>query len=177
MLEMRVVVSRSRRAGAGCKSAGAASIKSRRGERPVQKARHRPRQMRSMKANASEPLTKGRNSFQTVSKPGLVCCPGSSAGGGLFATDTTPGLEAARAWIRLRHGTLEPVASMQRERPKRTNREAESTERRAERSSARHRGGTTRSSAEAPVTGVERRGRVIQFSGNGSTASVGGTHG
>jgi hypothetical protein len=54
-----------------------------------------------------------------VSKPEYQNDSGSSAGGDLFATGTTPGLKAARARIRLRHGTLEPVVSMQRERHKR----------------------------------------------------------
>ena len=43
---------------------------------------------------------------------------------------------------------------MRREKSKRGNREDESTK-------AGHRGGTARSSDEGPVTGLERRGRVI----------------
>ena len=123
----------------------------------------RSRQMRSMKANESEPLMKGRKTLQMVSKPGLRSGSGSSAGEALFTTGMTPGLKAARAWIRLRHGTLEPVAPMPRERPKRGNRKAESTEVRALRSSAGHRDGTARSSDEGRVTRLEPRGRVIQF--------------
>src|SRR5438876_9320398 len=111
---------------------------------------------------------KGRNARQTVSKPGPRRSSGSSVGGDLFTTDTTPGAEAARTRIRLRHGTLEAVVSMTRERPKRGDRKAESTERRAERSPARHRGGMTRSSDEGSVIDLERRGRVIQFSANRS---------
>jgi hypothetical protein len=126
-------------------------------------------QMRSVKTNESEPLMKGRKTFQTVSKPGFHFDPGSSVGEDLFATGMTPGLKAASVRIRLKHGTLEPVASMQRESHKPGNGEGESTERRAERSSARHRDGTTRSSDEGPVTGLERRGRVIQFLVNRST--------
>jgi len=53
---------------------------------------------------------------------------------------------------------------MKRERHKRRNREADSTD-------ARHRDGTTRSSVERPVIGREPRGRVIQFSINESTPS------
>lgn len=78
-----------------------------------------------MKANVSEPLRKGRKTEQKVSKPGSQNSPGSSTGEDLFATGATPGLKAARAWIRLRHGTLEPVVSMSRERHKRRTREAE----------------------------------------------------
>ena len=95
---------------------------------------------------------------------------GISDGEDLFAAVAASGLKAARARIRLGHGTLEPVVSMRRERLKRQDREADSTD-------ARHRGGTTRSSAEGPVTGLERRGRVIQFSVNRPTAKVGGAHG
>ena len=80
-----------------------------------------------MKANESEPLMKGRKFLQTMSKPGSRSCPGSSAGDGLFAIGMTSGLEAARARIRLKHGTLEPVVWMQRERHKRQTREAKST--------------------------------------------------
>lgn len=94
----------------------------------------------------------------------------NSDGAGLYAAVAPSGLKAARSRIRLRHGTLEPVAPMQREKPKRGDRKGQSTD-------AGHRGGTTRISGEAPVTGVERRGRVIEFSGNRSTTSVGGTHG
>lgn len=54
--------------------------------------------------------------------------PGISVGEDLFADGTAPGLKAARSRIRLRYGTLEPVASMVRERHKRRTREAESTE-------------------------------------------------
>ena len=63
---------------------------------------------------------------------------------------------------------------MQRERHKPGNGEAESTEARAEGSSAGHRGGTARSSDERPVMGLEPRGRVIEFCGNGSTTREGG---
>jgi len=48
-----------------------------------------PRQKGSEKANASEPLRKGRKSIQKVSKPGHQLGSGSSAVGGLFATGMT----------------------------------------------------------------------------------------
>ena len=86
---------------------------------------------------------------------------GISEGDDLFAALATSGLKAARMRIRLRHGTLEPVASMKRERPKRGNRKADNTD-------ARHRDGTTRSSEERSVIDRERRGRVIQFPDNRS---------
>ena len=53
-------------------------------------------------------------------------------------------------------GTWEPVALMIREKSKWTNHKDESTE-------AKHRGGVTRSSDEASVMEVERRGYIIQL--------------
>ncbi len=91
-------------------------------------------------------------------------------GGACIPAHVASGTKAARAQTRLGHGTLEPVASMQRETSKRTTRKDQSTD-------ARHRGGTTRISDEGCVMRLERRGRVIQSLGNRSTASVGGTHG
>lgn len=98
-----------------------------------------------------------------MSKPRCHFHFGSSDGEDLFAAVAASGLKAARMRIRLRHGTLEPVAPMPRERPKRGDREAKSTD-------AEHRGGTARSSDEVPIrVGMERRGRVIQFLVNRST--------
>src|SRR5664279_5488476 len=104
--------------------------------------------MRSTKANGSEPLMKGRKIIKTMSKPGYGQNPGSSGGGSCNPAVMTSGLEAARAWNRPRHGTFEPVVPMPRERPKRGDREGLSTD-------AGHRDGTTRSSVEGPVTGLE----------------------
>ncbi len=113
-----------------------------------------------MKANASEPLMKGRNNRDGV-ETGVSRELGISAGEDLCAIGMAPGLKAARAWIRLRHGTLEPVVPMLRETPKRGDRKGLRTD-------AGHRGGTTRSSGEGPVIGLERRGRGIQFTVNRS---------
>ena len=87
----------------------------------------------------------------------------------LFAAEVTSGIEAASVLFRLKYGTSEPVAPMRRETSKRSPREDLSTD-------AGHRGGTTRSSVEGRVTRPERRGRVIQLSGNRSTARAGGAH-
>jgi hypothetical protein len=89
-----------------------------------------------------------------MSKPRCHFHFGISDGADLHAAVAASGLKAARARIRLRHGTLEPVAPMQREKPKRGNRKGQSTD-------AGHRGGTTRSSNEGRVMRPERRGRVI----------------
>ena len=130
----------------------------------------RSRQVRSAKSNASEPLMTCRNSIPSTSKPGRGDCPGMSMGGACNPAHAASGTKAARARIRLGHGTLEPVASMLREKPKRTTRKGESTD-------ARHRGGTTRSSDERRVMRLERRGRVIQSSDNRPTVQAGGAHG
>ncbi len=123
--------------------------------------------MWSAKANESEPLMKGRKEPLTMPKPERHVGSGSSANEVLFTIGMASGLKAARARIRLSHGTSEPVVSMTRERLKRSTRKAKSTEAGGMTSSARHRGGTTRSSVERPVIGPERRGRVILFTING----------
>jgi len=108
-----------------------------------------------------------------MSKPRCHFHRGISDGEDLFTAVAASGLEAARARIGLEHGTLEPVAPMQREKPKRGDRQGQSTD-------AGHRGGTTRSSDEVPIrVGMEPRGRVILFLVNRSTAMqvAGGTHG
>jgi hypothetical protein len=107
-----------------------------------------------------------------MSKPECHFHAGISDGAGLCAVVAASGLKAARARIRLEHGTLEPVVPMQREKPKRGDREGQSTD-------AGHRGGTTRSSVDGRVMRRERRGRVIQFLVNRSTVTqvAGGTHG
>src|SRR5260221_7354824 len=49
-----------------------------------------------------------------TSKPGYRSGSGNSAGQVLFGTDMASGLKTARAWTRLRYGTLEPVVSIQK---------------------------------------------------------------
>ena len=105
-----------------------------------------------------------------MSKPGCHFCSGNSDGAGLYTAVAASGLKAARARIGLRHGTLEPVAPMLREKPKRQPRKGLSTD-------AEHRDGSARSSDERPVTGRERRSRVIPFSVPRPTAAAGGAHG
>lgn len=128
----------------------------------------RLRQVRSAKTNASEPLKKCRKRKDDV-ETGERWLPREKRRRYLFTTDVASGIKAAPVWIRLGHGTLEPVASMVREKSKRTTREDESTD-------ARHRGGTTRSSEEGRVMRLERRGRVICVSDKRPTTRVGGAH-
>jgi hypothetical protein len=124
----------------------------------------RLRQMRSVKTNESESPMKDRNQSRRCQNRGFYSGSGRSAGGGLFSASTASGLKVASARIGLMHGTLEPVVPMQREKSKRPKRKDQSTE-------AGHRGGMARSSVEASVMGVERRGRVIGLSSTGSTLS------
>ena len=92
------------------------------------------------------------------------------SGGSLLTAQMASGVEVARAWLRLLHGTWEPVAPTGRSgqwccsglrsgahgrSPSSGNCEGLST-------GAGHRGGPSRSSAEGPVMGLERRGRAVQ---------------
>lgn len=119
-----------------------------------------------VKANVSEPLMKSRDHKDDVQTAEGVGLREQGVGAGLIAADMASGFEAARARIGLMHGTLEPVAAMPRETLKRGDRKSQRTD-------ARHRGGATRSSDEAAVTGGERRGRVIESLANRPTALSG----
>src|SRR5207245_789554 len=84
-------------------------------------------------------------------------------GGNLSTGPAVSGMKRARARSRLLHGTGEPVVpgvGLQTgltvgRTPSGRNREGQSTD-------PEHRGGPSRSSAEAAVTVVERRGRIIR---------------
>jgi len=86
--------------------------KSRGGERRVEKARHRSRQVRSVKTNASEPLMKGRENDTTMSEPEGYVTHREECRQRPVLFGMASGLKAARARIRLRHGTSEPVVWM-----------------------------------------------------------------
>ena len=104
------------------------------------------------------------------------------SGGSLLTAQMASGVEVARAWRRLLHGTWEPVAPTGRSdqwrcsglrlvahgrSPSSGNCEGPST-------GAGHRGGPSRSSAEGPVMGPERRGRVVRASSAVNRLEVGG---
>lgn len=57
-----------------------------------------------------------------------VGVPREESGGNLFTGQTASGVEVARAWSGLLHGTCEPVPPMARENSKWRIREEESTE-------------------------------------------------
>ena len=92
------------------------------------------------------------------------------SGGSLLTAQMASGVEVARAWLRLLHGTWEPVAPTGRSdqwrgsglRPVAHGRSPSSGNCEGPSTGAGHRGGPSRSSAEGPVMGPERRGRVVR---------------
>ena len=108
--------------------------------------------------------------------------PRDESGGSLLTAQMASGVEVARAWLRLLHGTWEPVAPTGRpdqwrcsgprsvahgRSPSSGNCEGLST-------GAGHRGGPFRSSDEGPVMGLERRGRVVRACSAVNRLRVGG---
>lgn len=144
-----------------------AAVKSRGGKRcgkgrASERVRYDP-----MKANVSEPWMTCRNLLDDI-KSGSVTLTRDEPDGSLFIGQVVSGVYAARAWVRLLHGTWEPVVSRdgqpvvcdlrlagQGRIPSGRNRKDKSTD-------ARHRGGPARSSDEGSVMGLERRGRAVQ---------------
>jgi hypothetical protein len=120
-----------------------------------------------MKANESEPQVMCRNVLDDI-KTGFWSVIRDESGGFLFIGQAVSGMYAARARVRLLHGTWEPVVlgdrrpvafslrSIIRGRtPSGRNRKGLSTV-------PGHRGGPSGSSGEGPVMGLERSGRAIQ---------------
>ena len=135
-----------------------------------------------MKANVSEPQVTCRNALDDI-KSGCVMWTRDEPGGCLFIDQVVSGMDAARAWVRLLHGTWEPVVSRDGQPvayslrlaghgriPSGWSREDKSTD-------ARHRGGPSGSSDEGPVMGLERSGRAVQARLLGNHEVVGGTNG
>ena len=135
-----------------------------------------------MKANESEPQMKCRNCLDDIETEfGLLTR--DEPGGCLFIGQVVSGMYAARAWVRLLHGTWEPVVSrdgrpvvcdlrriVSGKIPSGRNREGSCPD-------VRHGGGPSRSSDEGPVMGLERRGRAIQARLLGNHECVGGPNG
>jgi hypothetical protein len=135
-----------------------------------------------MKASESEPQMKCRNALDDI-KSGECSFSRDESGGCLFIDQVVSGMHAARAWVRLLHGTWEPVVSWddrpvvcdlrlvgRGRTPSGRIREGKSTD-------ARHRGGSSGSSVEGPVMGLERSGRAVQARSSVNHEVVGGTDG
>ena len=145
---------RSRRTRGGFKPPTAAALKRRGGERVGKWPDVRFGQVRFAESNEGEPLMRCRKKLDDV-KTGGPLLPRDEFGSDVRTARAASGIKVARTRIRLLCGTWEPVIPMQRENLMRKHREGERTE-------AEYRGGATRSSAEGPGMGLERRGCPIQ---------------
>src|SRR3954449_6839420 len=67
------------------------------------------RQVRAEKANVSEPLRKRRKRSDVI-ETGVQSLPRDESGGCLLTGQAVTGVKVARAQVRHRHGTWEPVA-------------------------------------------------------------------
>ena len=83
-----------------------------------------------------------------ASKPGLDHLSRDKPGGDLFTAQAVPGMETARAWLGLWHGTWEPVAPI----PRRQSRLGASWSREGEPQAAR----TARGGVPMRGTGADR---------------------
>jgi hypothetical protein len=135
-----------------------------------------------MKANESEPPLTCRNELDDI-KTRLATLAWDESGGSLSTAQTVSGMEVARAWVRLLHGTWEPVVPRDGRplvfnrwpagygrSPSGRNREDQSTD-------AGHRGGPSGSSGEGSVMGLERSGWAVQARPLGNRVAVGRTNG
>lgn len=120
-----------------------------------------------MKANESEPQVSCRKALDGI-KTGALSLSRDESGGCLFIGQTVPGMDAARARVRLLHGTWEPVVSRDGRPVAYGLRSVVSGKAPSGRSRegrvpvVGHRGGPSGSSGEGPVMGLERSGRAIQ---------------
>jgi len=135
-----------------------------------------------MKANESEPQVSCREAVDDI-KTGSWSLPRDESGGCLFIGQMVSGMYAARAWVRLLHGTWEPVVLRDDQlvvfglrlvvsgrAPNGRNCEARTLV-------AGHRDGPSGSSVEGPVMGLERSGRAIQARSEVNHVYVGGANG
>jgi hypothetical protein len=120
-----------------------------------------------MKANESKPQMTCRNAVDDI-KSGPGAWLRDKSGGCLFIAQMVSGMYAARAWVRLLHGTWEPVV-LRDDRPVVFDlrlvfhgRTPSGRNRKELSTVAGHRVGPSDSSDEGPVMGLERSGRAIQ---------------
>lgn len=135
-----------------------------------------------MKANESEPQVKCRKALDDI-KSGLVSWLRDESGGCLFIGQMVSGMYAARAWVRLLHGTWEPVVLRDGRlvafglRLVVSGRVSSGGNREARALVAGHRDGSSGSSVEGLVMGLERSGRTIQARSVVNHECVGGANG
>lgn len=120
-----------------------------------------------MKANESEPRMKCRNALDDI-ESGSARMIRDESGGCLLSGQAVSGMYAARAWVRLLHGTWEPVVLRDDQlvafglRLAVSGKVSGGRNREGRIPVAGHRGGSARSSVEGSVMGLERRGRAVQ---------------
>jgi hypothetical protein len=130
--------------------------------RAVERGRYDP-----MKANESKPWMKCRNASDDI-ESGSVRMIRDEPGGCLFTGQVVSGMYAARAWVRLLHGTWEPVVLRDDQlvafglRLAVSGKVSGGRNREGRIPVAEHRGGPSGSSDEGPVMGLERSGRAVQ---------------
>jgi hypothetical protein len=119
-------------------------------------------QVGTRKANVSESLTKCRDDYQHDIETGVSGCLRDEPGGSPLTGQVVSGMKETRAWSAAAVGNVGrpisirlPVRVVRGRSPSRRNGEVLSTD-------AGWVGGLARSSEEAPVMGVERRGRVVR---------------
>lgn len=121
----------------------------------------------SMKANESEPQMKCRKALDDI-RTGSWSSPRDKSGGCLFIGQTVSGMYAARARVRLLHGTWEPVVLRGDRlvacglRLVVSGKVSSGRNREGRIPVVGHRGGPSGISDEGPVMGLERSGRAIQ---------------
>jgi hypothetical protein len=119
-----------------------------------------------MKANESKPQVKCRKALDDI-RTGPQPLVRDQLDGCLFIDQAVSGMYAARAWVRLLHGTWEPVVSRD-DRPVvcdprsvLSGKVSSGRSREGRIPVVGHRDGPSGSSVEGPVTGLERSGRAI----------------
>jgi hypothetical protein len=144
-----------------------AAVKSRGGKRRGKRRACECVRCDSMKANESEPQMKCRKALDDI-KTGSQSLVRDKSGGCLFIGQTVSGMYAARARVRLLHGTWEPVVSRDDRpvvyglRPIVSGKVSSGRNRKRRIPVVGHRDGPFGSSDESPVMGLERSGRAIQ---------------
>ena len=135
-----------------------------------------------MKANESEPQVSCRKAVDDI-KTGACALLRDGSGGCLFIGQMVSGMYAARAWVRLLHGTWEPVVLRDDQlvafglRLVVSGSVSSGRNHEARTLVAGHRDGSSGSSVEGPVMGLERSGRTIQARSVVNHVCVGGANG